>query len=152
SAAKPTTVLLTSVPSDYQALLQGEGKLFFNPAFFDPAKNRIVCFSDLQKLSDRRDDVRKHNKVKLEEGKDYEAELDRAYKKKVPPELLAQVEEARKHIKRTEQNNDADFKKAQRRLVERLAHEAFHAYLSNYVYPKDEGELPHWFNEGLAQI
>ena len=37
-------------------------------------------------------------------------------------------------------------------MFRRLYHEAFHAYLNTFVYPPDEGEMPRWFNEGLAQI
>src|SRR5207302_4035158 len=44
------------------------------------------------------------------------------------------------------------FAKARRRLVQRLYHEAFHAYLSDCVYTPADGEAPRWLNEGLAQI
>jgi hypothetical protein len=152
SAARPTTIVLTATRSEYQELVRDQGRNFFNPAFYDPSKNQIICFSDLQRLSDERDRVRKYNQVKLGEWKEYEAELLRAYKNKPPADLLAQVAEARKNIKATEDRNDAGFKKAQDRLRQRLAHEAFHAYLGSYVYPPDEGELPRWLAEGLAQI
>ena len=34
----------------------------------------------------------------------------------------------------------------------RLFHEAFHAYLENYVYPQTDHDVPRWLNEGLAQV
>ncbi len=37
-------------------------------------------------------------------------------------------------------------------LFQTLFHEAFHAYLANYVYPPGENDVPCWLNEGLAQI
>jgi hypothetical protein len=37
-------------------------------------------------------------------------------------------------------------------MFTRLFHEAFHAYLENYVYPRQEYDVPRWLNEGLAQV
>ena len=37
------------------------------------------------------------------------------------------------------------------RMFTRLAHEAFHAYLETYVYPRQVYDVPRWLNEGLAQ-
>ena len=34
----------------------------------------------------------------------------------------------------------------------RLYHEAFHAYLRNSVYPRQQYDVPPWLNEGLAVI
>ena len=36
-------------------------------------------------------------------------------------------------------------------MVTRLAHEAFHAYLETFVYPRRVYDVPRWLNEGLAQ-
>ena len=36
-------------------------------------------------------------------------------------------------------------------MFRRLAHEAFHAYLETYVYPRQAYDVPRWLNEGLAQ-
>ena len=37
-------------------------------------------------------------------------------------------------------------------MFAQLYHEAFHAYVENYVCPQAGSTLPHWLNEGLAQI
>ena len=37
-------------------------------------------------------------------------------------------------------------------MFRRLYHEAFHAYLDNYVYESPGYEIPTWLNEGLAQV
>ena len=37
---------------DYQALVAKEGRNLFNPAYFDPAKNEIVCASELQRMAE----------------------------------------------------------------------------------------------------
>src|SRR5262249_24899919 len=52
----------------------------------------------------------------------------------------------------TEEQNREAFQQMRRRQFQRLYHEAFHAYLARFVYPRDGGELPRWLNEGLAQI
>ena len=36
-------------------------------------------------------------------------------------------------------------------MFTRLAHEAFHAYLEVFVYPRQVYDVPRWLNEGLAQ-
>src|SRR5262249_19158469 len=57
-----------------------------------------------------------------------------------------------KRITVSETRNEEVFARVNKRLFVRLYHEAFHAYLMNFVYPAKEGSLPHWFNEGLAQV
>src|SRR5262245_2379519 len=47
---QPTTVLLTATFADYQELMRGTGQNFLNPAFYEPARNRVVCGADLQRL------------------------------------------------------------------------------------------------------
>jgi hypothetical protein len=37
-------------------------------------------------------------------------------------------------------------------MFARLYHEAFHAYLENFVYPQNRFDVPRWLNEGLAQV
>jgi hypothetical protein len=103
-------------------------------------------------MGDELDRVRRHHDKVRAELKERETDLMQAYKGKPPPEFLTPIAEARKKIKITEDRNDQAFRQARRRLFQRLYHEAFHAYLANFVYPPAEGEVPRWFNEGLAQI
>lgn len=147
-----TTIVLTNSLVDYRMLVRDQGADFFNPAFYDPAKNRIVCFSDLKKLCDEYESAHKFNDAKLTEWNDYEKEIVKAYKGRVPPDEKARIAAARKKIQTAEEKNKDAWEKSKSRLGQRLAHEAFHAYLSNCVYPPSEGEMPRWLNEGLAQI
>ena len=39
-----------------------------------------------------------------------------------------------------------------RRLFARLYHEAFHAYVENFVFERERYDVPVWLNEGLAQL
>ena len=52
AAPEPTTILLAQSLADYKALVAQQGRNLFNPAYFDPAKNQIVCASDLQRMAD----------------------------------------------------------------------------------------------------
>jgi Protein of unknown function (DUF1570) len=50
-----------------------------------------------------------------------------------------------------DRKNAARFNEVTGRMFTRLAHEAFHAYLETYVYPRQTYDVPRWLNEGLAQ-
>jgi hypothetical protein len=152
SKASPTTILLTRSLADYRRLAKDRGLKLFNPAFYDPNKNQVVCGSDLEKLCDDMEKVRAHHAKLLATVKDRRAEVAKVYKGKPPAEVLAPIAEAEKRIEKTETNNLKTLAEVRDKLFQRLYHEAFHAYLSTFVYPAKEGTLPVWFNEGLAQI
>jgi len=147
-----TQIVLTGNLADYQELVRDQGLNFFNPAFYDVARNRVVCGSDLQRLSDRREQIRHLHQEKLAEIEETRTSLNQTFRGKIPPEILGSLVEAQKSIKKTEEENNQKFNRARGRLFQRLYHEAFHAYLASFVYPPSEGEVPRWLNEGLAQI
>jgi len=60
-------------------------------------------------------------------------------------EALSRLEAARVQ-------NEAAFLTVTDRMFAQLYHEAFHAYVENYVCPQPDVTLPLWLNEGLAQI
>lgn len=150
--ARPTSLLLAGTLLDYQAILRERGHNFFNPAFYDPLRNEIVCGSDLERLGAQLEAARKEHQKLRDDLKLREIELAKVYKNRVPRELLRPVNEARAQIKAAEEANDKLFQEATRLLLQRLYHETFHAYLGTFVYPADQDELPRWLNEGLAQI
>jgi hypothetical protein len=152
TAPTTTTILLTRSLAEYQAIARGRGLNLINPAFYDPAHNQVVCGSDLEKLCDELQEVHKHHERLREKMNESKAELKKAYRGKIPAELLAPMAAAEKRIVEKEKANDKVFAAVRDRLFTRLYHEAFHAYLGTFVYPAREGTLPHWFNEGLAQI
>jgi hypothetical protein len=155
-SADATTILLAQSLPDYQKLVKDQGFNLLNPAYYDAADNKVVCYCELQKLGEEMEKVRKHHQQLLDDLDDKEADLKKLYKNKVPPELLTPITDGRKKIHEVIDKNEKSFKKAfedgTRRLMQRLYHESFHAYLNNFVYPPSEGELPRWLNEGLAQV
>lgn len=148
----PTTILLTRSLAEYQILARGRGLNLFNPAFYDPGRNQVVCGSDLERMCDELEKVRLHHLKLRTAMKERRKELTQVYRGKVPGEVLAPMIDAEKRITGTEKRNDQAFARVRQRLFQRLYHESFHAYLGTFVYPAKEGSLPVWFNEGLAQI
>jgi hypothetical protein len=149
---EPTTILLPQSLADYHTLVRGQGRNFLNPAFFDPARNQIVCAFDWRHMTEEMARVHAYHEKLKTQLKEREAELRKAYKGAIPADLKAALAENRRQIQNAEARNKETFHRAQQRLFQRLFHEAFHAYLLNFVYPARDGELPRWLNEGLAQI
>jgi hypothetical protein len=149
---KPTTILLPQSLADYQTLVRDQGRRLLNPAFFDPGKNQIICAFDWRPMTEEVQKLHRYHAKLKAEMEARETELRKAYKGFIPVELRTLLADKRREIDAAEAHNKATFNRAQRRLLQRLFHEAFHAYLLNFVYPPSDGELPRWLNEGLAQI
>ena len=105
----------------------------------------------MQRLGEELECARKENQKLRRQLLSLERELRRKYG------TLSRLQEkefgdAREKILVTERANTKKFELATLRLFQTLYHEAFHAYLANFVYPPNEFEVPRWLNEGLAQI
>jgi chaperonin cofactor prefoldin len=151
-SGKPTTILLAGSHADYQALLRVRGLNIFNPAFYDPARNQVVCGTDLERLGAQLEQARKDNDKVAEELKKRRNDLQALYKGKIPPEVLRPLTDSEKQLAAARAGNDKVFDEATRVLFSRLSHESFHAYLSAFVYTGEREEMPRWLNEGLAQL
>jgi hypothetical protein len=152
--AQPTKVILIESLAEYQKWIKtGGGPNILNLAYFDRARNQVVCASDLKEMgADLARMRREYAKIREECNKD-EAELDKLYGKGKGPESFRQaIWICRRRMDYNEKLSEKAFDTATRRLFQTLYHEAFHAYLDNFVYPPREGEVARWLNEGLAQI
>lgn len=149
---EPTTILLARSVGDYLRIARGRGLDLFNPAFYDPVRNEVVCGSDLERLCDELVKVREAHARLRDAIKERRAELSKAYKGKPPAELLAPLADAERRMPAAEKANEAAFVRVRERLFRRLYHESFHAYLNTFVYPAKDCAVPHWLNEGLAQL
>src|SRR5262249_11218184 len=131
-----------------------------NPAFYDPSSNRVVCGTDLKRLGEDLAEFRLDARQALDKLAEQEARIVRLYGKS--PELarhLQPLKEQRAQYEKAAKANDGKFETATRQLFQTLYHEAFHAYVGNFVYPPagrgnpdGPGELPRWLNEGMAQV
>lgn len=154
SGGSPTVIHLHGTLAGYHKSVPG-GAAIRNPAFYEPSSNRIVCGTELQKLGDDLAQFRSTARQSLDDLARQEAELVRLYGKK--PELarhLAPIKDRRSTIEGVAKSNENVFEQATRVAFQTLYHEAFHAYVGSFVFPKNSatGELPRWLNEGLAQV
>jgi len=65
-------------------------------------------------------------------------------------QLQREIDRIEDDLKRCARENARTFDRFMADVFSRLYHEAFHAYLENYVYPHDRFDVPRWLNEGLA--
>jgi hypothetical protein len=63
-----------------------------------------------------------------------------------------ELSEVDRRMQAIERSNTAQFDLVTKEMLARLNHEAFHAYLENFVYAHDQTDVPRWLNEGLAQM
>jgi hypothetical protein len=150
--APPTRILLVQPLSAYQQMVREQGRDLLNPAFYDPAHNQIVWACELQQLREDRERERIKNQRLRARLNEQEALWSKSHKGAMPPDLRRKLEEGRIEVDRTKNENDKIFEKGKQRFFQTLYHEAFHAYLANFVYPPGNGDIPRWLNEGLAQI
>jgi hypothetical protein len=154
-AGSPTEIILVQSLDEYQTLLRADGRMFLNPAFYDPAANRVVCASDLERLGRELEAIRQQHTALLAELDRIQAGFVKLLKGKELEQRLEPLRETRLRIARVNKENDALFDRATRQLFGSLYHESFHAYVASFVYPpvaKGGTELPRWLNEGLAQV
>jgi hypothetical protein len=152
AAPKPTTILLTRSLDDYKEFVKARGQNLLNPAFFDARANEVICGCDLERLGTELARVReRHDRLKHELLR-REQDLKRVYHNNVPAEVMTPVRDAYARIRRLEEKNRSVVRLSHLRLVQRLCHEAFHAYLAGCVFGGRKKAVPAWLDEGLAQI
>lgn len=61
-----------------------------------------------------------------------------------------EIGDCQRQLQSYDRKNTREFEKATAQMFVRLYHEAFHAYLENYVFPRAKYQVPRWLNEGLA--
>jgi hypothetical protein len=160
---RPTLLFLAVDQEEYKALLGplNEAKLL-NPAVYDVTNNRILCGTELKRLGDELQSARVHHAQQIAGLERYEGNVKKLYKGDELARHLKSIAGERKRVFLADVNNGVKFDEATARLFALLYHEAFHAYVTTFVYPplkpedvkagKGTGELPRWLNEGLAQV
>ena len=157
--------------AEYRQFLGGRGLDLQNPAFFAADFNLVAAGSDMNRFVAERGRVRREHQQLREEYarlladtpgrvKELNEELRKAGVSSEERQKIS-VAEQRKwkdefatleaQIKAAERRNDNRFQEVTGEMFGRLAHESFHAYLENFVYPRLSSEVPRWLNEGLAQ-
>lgn len=149
--ARKTTIELFQSRAGYVDRLRATGRKFVNVACYDKAADRILGFSDLERLGAVLEERRKEHQALRTKLDKQEKELRRLYKGAEQEQVLKPIRATLRELAAADGQNEAALDQATRRLFEILGHEAFHAYLTNQVYPPPAGP-PRWLDEGLAQV
>lgn len=165
-------LLLFGSLDEYRRFMRESGFRIPNPAFYSSAHNMIVAGSDLNSYAGRLAQVQARNRevrrqyrmldagfpdrlsgvlVEMRRRGYSEPEIEQEAKLRKAV-WQRQYDAAMKEIDLAERQNEAKFAEVTEQMLTRLYHEAFHAYVENYVYPQRNGAMPRWLNEGLAQI
>jgi hypothetical protein len=169
---QPLRILLYGSMRDYAEHQKKLGHRFENPAFYLPQLNLLAAGSELSAYAKQLEEVQqKHAAIRAQydqKSATLPADLrklgDDLEKKGLSPAerkatvMAAQrkwreeLDDVRRRMDIIERSNNAQFKLVTKEMTTRLSHEAFHAYLENFVYPHDKHDVPRWLNEGLAQV
>jgi len=169
---RPLEVRLFSSMDEYYGYLERRDISIRNPSVFLLSENTILAAAELDVFAQRLQVVRDRHEAIRRQYRDLARELPETLK-----ELSAQmrargfsrneISEAvsaqraafnREQAKMTARLQAADrqntevFSDVTHSMFRRLYHEAFHAYLENYVYPHRQFAVPTWLNEGMAQV
>lgn len=143
-----------------------------NLAYYDASRNLVVAGSDINRFADQLSAVRRqHEKLQAEqaaqtaalpeqlrelneqlESSGVDAKERRRILTAAQQRLQKQQAELDRKIAAADRKNAALLDEIVEQMLRRLYHEAFHAYLENYVYERSRYDVPRWLNEGLAQV
>ncbi len=169
---RPLQIVLLGTRDEFQGQLRRWALELTSPAFYSPTKNLIVAGGDLSHVGNqlariRREHVRLLGELETLAG-GFPGQLA-AIRRELsaagfaPEEIRAELElrrirwragqaRLRREIRAANRRNDGLFAAAAERMLRQLYHEAFHAYLENFVFPQHAYVVDRWLNEGLAQI
>jgi regulator of replication initiation timing len=167
---RPLRLMLFGSLDDYRGQLAQCGLKIDNPAVYLQEQNLVMAGGEMAALISKLDEYRAYHKKLLEEYRQLKETLPKQWeqlgrqlrdqgqqesqiratlvfeKRKTEKMIQQKVDE----IRLVQRKNERDFARAGQRMLSRLYHESFHAYLENYVYPHRDHDVPPWLNEGLA--
>lgn len=170
--AKPLEVLVFGSLEEYHAHLSTFHLAIANPAVFLREPNRVVMGTEVTRFAAEHAKIRAQHRDLQADLKQLQAQLP-ANLRSVAAQLRRQgygdsdtksvllaekrkagerIKQKEAEIKRVERENEKLCDRIVGQLLTRLYHEAFHAYLANYVYPRAGHQVPLWLDEGLAMI
>ncbi len=171
-AQRPPRLVVLNSMEEYHAYLGRLGLEIRSPACFIEDQNLVVAGSELsryaaemtridQRHGQLREDLQRLEKeltVRLERiGRQLKQEgASRADVARLLTRerrnFEKQIQQKRIELKRCDRENARAFQNVTAQMFHRLYHEAFHAFLENYVYPSRTHDVPRWLNEGLAVV
>lgn len=169
---KPLEVLVFGSLEEYRVCLKTFGLSIANPAVFLREPNRVVAGTEVARFAAEHAKIKAEHRGLQADLKQLQAQLP-ANLRSVAAQLRRQgygdsdtksililekrkaeerIKQKEMEIKRVERQNERLCEQIAGQLLTRLYHEAFHAYLANYVYPRRDHQVPLWLDEGLAMI
>ncbi len=170
--SSPLRLLVFGSPEEYHAYLNRLGLKIDSRACYLRQENLVVAGSEVarfaaelakvnarhEQLRRELDDLEQRLKERLR-GLAKEMQRQGGDRRESNRLLVAekrksreQLDQKQKEINRYDRENAQVFDRVTGQMFTRLYHEAFHAYLENYVYPHDRHDVPLWLNEGLAVL
>jgi hypothetical protein len=165
-------IVLYGSSSEYRAALDRWQVEIEHPAFYSPERNVIVAGTDLDRFAVELAKSVEENERTRKQIRSLKSSHDQTLAQVAaemkqngfsPDDISLEIGSRRSawkqqqaaleaEIDQVERRNAGKFDEVSRAMFRRLNHEAFHAYLENYVYPHDEFDVPRWLNEGLSQV
>lgn len=165
-------LLIFGSTDEYQRHLRESGFAIAGPAWFSGTRNLVVAGGELNAFSRRLRQTQSQNEEVRRQYKTLKASFperlatliqqmkQRGYSSaQIEQEVKLrsaawqrEYDEALSRLGLAAVQNEAAFAEVTGQMFAQLYHEAFHAYVENYVCPQGDATLPHWLNEGLAQI
>ena len=156
----------------YFDTLRTRGVEIRNLAYYDPVENLVVAGGDTGQFGVELAQCRQEHAKILDQYdrwntglpgrlKQLEGELEQnGVARSERARILAaarnrwekELVELRNQIRLLDRKNDSLMSGLVDKMLRSLYHEAFHAYLEDYVFRRSVAEVPNWLNEGLAQI
>jgi hypothetical protein len=166
------SVLVFGSPEEYRTCLKKLHLSIANPAVFLREPNLVVSSTDIAPFAAQRDEISVHHRKLQAELRQLRDQLGERLKKlrdalrdqRVGDDQIrsllvgekrkadAQIKQIEQQVKRVERDNEKICDRITAQALTRLYHESFHAYLDNYVCPRDKSHVPSWLDEGLAMI
>ncbi|HZZ70632.1 MAG TPA: hypothetical protein VFE24_00145, partial [Pirellulales bacterium] len=168
---EPPRFLILGTMEEYADRLRLQKLRIKNPAYYSPEQNLVVAGSDLTRYAEQLARTKQqHEKVRHEYAavSQQMAETLKGLSQDLEHQAVAPEERKKilvaaqgswdrelalldKRIQAADRLNASLFNEVSGEMFARLYHEAFHAYLDNYLYPPQRYDVPRWLNEGLAQ-
>jgi|GEM_PF-795460 len=157
---------------EYEEAIGRYGVRLANPALFLPKENRVLAGTELgQFAAQLRQLEEEHGRLRRElsglRGQLAEKleELGRKLRQQGVPRQEAakilhreraafenQIAKKLADIQHVDRKNAELFCQLMDQTLRQLYHEAFHAYMENYLFPSSQYQIPLWLQEGLAML
>ncbi|QDU27331.1 hypothetical protein ETAA8_24180 [Anatilimnocola aggregata] len=169
---EPLTVRLFGSLDEYRAELRRMKLNIKNPAFYSTRQRTILAGSDLNTYAEHLTEIRSHHEELRKTWQKFDVDFQRETARIIgdlktakftTDEINAEIRlrKARWNeqlvaqfntITEQDRRNDGKFAEVTAQMFAQLYHEAFHAWIDNFVYASSRQNVPRWLNEGLAQV